>query len=755
MAIDANLANGIPTGSAAVGGNPAWLVGRSESLASVARWDGTAWRRVAAPWTTDAGLTAVSALSSSAAWTVGFRRLIVPRSISARWNGTSWVADEVPHPGGNMATLTDVVALGAKKAFAVGLRLTAGRLEPLALQRLKTGWVNRSPVFGPGTEGGLTAVSRTSDGKIWAAGWRSDGDGPAPWIGVLYQSAWYSIPVADPGPGLGFLTDIELISPAEGWAVGYLERADGGYAPILQHWDGQAWLSESLPWDAAASVVLTTVAVDSDSVLVVAGQQMTDAGGSAVFATRELGEWRLSAARSDPYPGSWTQSATGLGPGAFVVGHFGASTRAYIACESGAPDGPPPTTGRPTGQPEANAFHEDLAAGPAAGSGSESGAFVPAGVLPGFVARDMTEAAGLQMRAMTYSGVVADFNGDTWPDVFINRHGSDVPFYALGGETGFTPASASFQFTDRHLCAAADATGDDEIDLFCTVGRRQGTAMGANEFLVNVGETGGTLAGEQFGLLDITGRGRAAAFVQLASDQLPSLFMTSEPIRIDGLPSFNRFYRNLDGTRFVPAPELGLDSSSGGVCTVAANLDADADDELLVCTSEAAGGLSAGARLYDFDGTRFVDQTRQLGIAPFASMDIEVADFDGDGSPDIAQLRGSRLRVSLASASGFVNVFELETKKAVAMAVGDVNEDGRPDIYVCREALGNGAHLMLVNRGDGESFSNVEIPQPGSGNADDVLALDYDQNGLTDFLTFNGRFGPGPIKLTAFFPTDE
>jgi hypothetical protein len=48
----------------------------------------------------------------------------------------------------------------------------------------------------------------------------------------------------------------------------------------------------------------------------------------------------------------------------------------------------------------------------------------------------------------------------------------------------------------------------------------------------------------------------------------------------------------------------------------------------------------------------------------------------------------------------------------------------------------------------------VAIPQPGSGTADDVIALDYDKNGLTDFLTLNGLTSRGPVRLTAWFPTE-
>jgi len=37
----------------------------------------------------------------------------------------------------------------------------------------------------------------------------------------------------------------------------------------------------------------------------------------------------------------------------------------------------------------------------------------------------------------------------------------------------------------------------------------------------------------------------------------------------------------------------------------------------------------------------------------------------------------------------------------------------------------------------------------------DVVALAYDHNGLTDFLTVNGLGAPGPLRLTAFFRADE
>jgi hypothetical protein len=753
MPIDPALLGAGPVGAASLGGAPAWFTGRRNSLAVIGRWDGATWRPVSSPWTIDSGLSSVSTTSATSAWTVGYRRLYLPRAISAHWNGTAWKEVAVPHPGGRMVTLTDVAAIGPKRALAVGYRLIGGQLKALALGRSTSGWTNISPDFGPTAESGLTAVTRGPGGRLWAVGWHADTGTAAPWIGWWDGTVWVETPAADPGAGLAYLNDIDVHAASDAYAVGYLERDDGsGYTPILQHWDGLAWAVVSTPWDATASIVLTTVAVGLDGTLIIGGQEMSNPDPMSVVATFDGAVWHTTPAGD---LSSWTNDMARLTAGAFAVGQFGSDGGALATCADettgkpsvGPDDGPDGESQGPGATP-----HEDAALVRATGAGrDEVGAPT---LLDGYVARDMTVAAGLKMKTRSWSGLAADFNNDGWTDLFINPHFDGVPKLELGSETGFAPMPTNYTLTDRYSCTTADVTGEGKLDIFCPIGRRQGTALGGHEFMVNV-EDGGTPSTAEFGLLDITGRGRASAFVHLESDLMPALFVANWPFRIDGLPSFNRFYRGVDGTHYVPAPEAGLDRSEGGQCVVAANVDADADDELLVCATEASGGLAAGARLYDWDGTGFVDRTIELGLAPMGDVDIEVADFDGDTLPDIAQLSGSRLRISLGTAEGgFTNVFELGITKSVKMAVGDVNADSRPDIYVSRHAGNNDHHLMLVNGGDGRSFESVAIPEAHSGSADDVLALDYDNNGLTDFFTLNGFLEPGPVKLIAFFPAD-
>jgi hypothetical protein len=45
----------------------------------------------------------------------------------------------------------------------------------------------------------------------------------------------------------------------------------------------------------------------------------------------------------------------------------------------------------------------------------------------------------------------------------------------------------------------------------------------------------------------------------------------------------------------------------------------------------------------------------------------------------------------------------------------------------------------------------VRIPQTAKGSADDVIVLDVDRNGLSDFLVLNGHATAGPVQLLASF----
>jgi len=254
---------------------------------------------------------------------------------------------------------------------------------------------------------------------------------------------------------------------------------------------------------------------------------------------------------------------------------------------------------------------------------------------------------------------------------------------------------------------------------------------------------------------DPVGRGRLATFFDLDHDRHADLFIANRPDRTDGLPSRHRILANPSGDHYVPRSVLGIDAASGADCVVPADLDRDGWEDIVLCQRAIGRPDGQGIRVLRNVRGRLVDVTSRVGIPTANVVDAVVADMDGDRVPDIVQITPWELRVWLRRGDRYRTGYRRSLTSAVAVASGDVNGDGAPDLYVVQGTMERQVRdLMLVNGGHGTSFRSMAIPQARSGSAEDVIAIDHDRNGLADFVVLNGRgsLRAGPIQLIAFYP---
>ena len=371
-------------------------------------------------------------------------------------------------------------------------------------------------------------------------------------------------------------------------------------------------------------------------------------------------------------------------------------------------------------------------------------------------ARDASTDAGISEAARSWSLAVHDFDRDGRLDFLFGRHGDAAQIWH-NTRASFTQVSAGELPSggDRHDCDWADVNRDRLQDIFCSVGAGKGTSDRKSDQLYLQGPRGEfTEMAKEYGVSNPWGRGRQVAFLDVNHDEYPDLFVGNGYPRQDEHDSWNRVYLNEGGTGFVKM-RTRLHAEVGSRCVQAVDVDGDGWQDLLVCGQDRL-------KIYrNRRGEDFSSIEGRLGALAWAT-NARLADLNGDGRFDLVAVLPGELLVQLGSTAGFgpaVRVTSLSAGRWVAL--GDANGDGHLDVFVVQSCIHgvNQPDVLYLNDGGGV-LTAAPISQTDQGCGDVAATIDYDADGMDDFLVTNGKGqahglpAVGPLQLITMGAVD-
>ncbi|HXO85790.1 MAG TPA: CRTAC1 family protein, partial [Gemmatimonadales bacterium] len=369
---------------------------------------------------------------------------------------------------------------------------------------------------------------------------------------------------------------------------------------------------------------------------------------------------------------------------------------------------------------------------------------------------------------------ISDVDGDGRPDVLLARTRGPNALYRNLGDWKFEeiaePAGVAASNRTSTGCAFADLDGDGDADLVLL------SLGGPNAVFVNDGA--GRFSERSSGLTDSAGSMTAAVADVDGDGDLDLYVANNKPYTtIDRIPprerAFERVTRTLGPDRYEVRPQYRRDykvvnrADLGGFSLVQR---ADPDFFYL---NDGAGHFSRepmahNRRFRDEAGAELSEEYEDFGLAAV------LADLNGDGAPDLYVANDFEDRDQLWLNDGrgrfrLIPWYAVRTtsNSGMAVAVGDVNRDGNPDLFevdmlsadtrrlktqipthtaVARQpGIGTDRpqmqrNTLQLNRGDG-TFAELArfAGVGGSGWSWSTVFLDVDLDGWEDLLIGTGH----------------
>lgn len=200
-------------------------------------------------------LNAITAISSTDAWAVGYRNdnnLNESRTLIQHWDGARWKTVPSPNPGSTAGckgfntgnVLSAVSAISSTDAWAVALMFDCTSLiKPLALHWDGLKWRKvKTPALNTNDNAAFNGVITFAGNNAYAVGYQPATNGAVLTLIEHWDGFSWKVVSSPNGNNTGnVLSGISATSPTDIWAVGDLVAPNTPVKTLVEHFDGAHW----------------------------------------------------------------------------------------------------------------------------------------------------------------------------------------------------------------------------------------------------------------------------------------------------------------------------------------------------------------------------------------------------------------------------------------------------------------------------------------------------------------------------------